>query len=221
MSVATHLGIRLSEYDARIGTFIPDYEEMLDVAAAALPRLPRAIVDLGTGTGALAFRCLRRAARARVVGIDADAEILKAGGGARLGHRATFIEGSFLRARRSRGAMPSSVLLALHHVRTRGAKLALYLKLRRALGRGGCLLSVDCQPSGAPDIKAAQIKAWRDHLGRHYDASEADGCCASGPMRTPHVSLDREIWLLNRAGFRVEVMLAERRVRGFAGALTG
>ena len=36
MSVATHLGIDLGEYDARIRTFIPHYEEMLDVAAGSL-----------------------------------------------------------------------------------------------------------------------------------------------------------------------------------------
>jgi hypothetical protein len=28
MGVATHLGIKLGEYDARIRTFIPDYEEI-------------------------------------------------------------------------------------------------------------------------------------------------------------------------------------------------
>ena len=37
MGVATHLGIKLEEYDARIGSFIPEYEEMLDVAARAIP----------------------------------------------------------------------------------------------------------------------------------------------------------------------------------------
>jgi ubiquinone/menaquinone biosynthesis C-methylase UbiE len=204
MSVATHLGIRLSEYDARIRTFIPDYEEMLDVAAAALPRSTRAIVDLGTGTGALALRCLHRAARARVVGIDADAEILKVAA-KRLGDRATFIEGSFLRA-----AIPHCDAIvssfALHHVRTRGAKLALYRKLRRALARRGCLLSVDCQPSGAPDIRSAQIGAWRDHLGRHYDASEARRLLRIWANEDTYVSLDREISLLDRAGFHVDVM---------------
>ena len=33
MGVASHLGIQLTEYDRRIRTFIPDYEEMLDAAA--------------------------------------------------------------------------------------------------------------------------------------------------------------------------------------------
>ena len=77
MGVASHLGIRLREYDQRIRTFIPDYDEMLDAAAALLQASSTTtIVDLGVGTGVLAARCLDRMRRARVVGIDADADIL-------------------------------------------------------------------------------------------------------------------------------------------------
>ena len=39
MGVASHLGIQLDEYDARIRTFIPRYERMLDVAADAVAGL--------------------------------------------------------------------------------------------------------------------------------------------------------------------------------------
>src|SRR5215469_13213298 len=97
MGVASHLGIKLSEYDARIRSFIPDYEEMLDVAAGAIPAGPRTVVDLGIGTGALAWRCARQARRAKITGIDADREILKMAQ-QRLGSRATLLCRSFLRA---------------------------------------------------------------------------------------------------------------------------
>ena len=46
MGVASHLGIKLTEYDSRIRTFIPHYEEMLGVAAAAIPPRARTIVEL-------------------------------------------------------------------------------------------------------------------------------------------------------------------------------
>ena len=68
MSVSAHLGIAIDEYDRRIRTFIPRYEEMLEQAARAIDRRARVIVDLGVGTGALAARCLKHAPRARVVG---------------------------------------------------------------------------------------------------------------------------------------------------------
>ena len=79
MSVQSHLGIRLEEYDAKIRTFIPRYEEMIAAAAGALRAIGRPalhILDLGTGTGALAAECLRVRPAARLTAIDADLEIL-------------------------------------------------------------------------------------------------------------------------------------------------
>ena len=80
MSVSTHLRIRLSEYDRRIRTFIPGYEDMLDVAASVLAPLARRrprVLDLGIGTGALARRCVETVPGARLSGIDADEEMLE------------------------------------------------------------------------------------------------------------------------------------------------
>jgi ubiquinone/menaquinone biosynthesis C-methylase UbiE len=204
MSVASHLGIRLAEYDARIRTFIPDYEEMLDVAAAAVPPRTRAIVDLGTGTGALAARCLRHARRARVTGIDADGAILKVAE-RRLGPRASFIEGSFLRAPIPRCDIIVSSF-ALHHIRTRAAKAALYARLRHALRRNGRLISVDCQPSPAPEIEAAQMTAWLAHLRKRYGKSDARRLLQAWADEDTYQPLNVETALLITAGFRVDVL---------------
>src|SRR5690348_9986286 len=96
MGVAAHLGIDLAEYDARIRTFIPHYEEMLDAAASALDPKARIIVDLGIGTGALSARCRERAPKAKSIGIDSDPEMLKAS--AKRISGAQLICGSFLSA---------------------------------------------------------------------------------------------------------------------------
>ena len=135
MSVASHLGIELAEYDQRIRTFIPAYEEMLDAAANAVDVRARTIVELGIGTGALAARCLKRAPKASVIGIDADSGIL-ALAGRRLGRRATLQTSNFVRASLPRAdAVVASI--ALHHVRTRGAKAtALSPDSRGAPSRG-------------------------------------------------------------------------------------
>jgi len=205
MGVASHLGINLADYDARIRTFIPDYDEMLDVAGNAVPSRARTILDLGTGTGAMASRCLKRAPRAHIVGIDADAGILTLAA-RRLGPRATLRSESFLRA----NLPPCDAVVtsfALHHVRTRQAKARLYRRLRRALGRGhGRLISVDCQPSHRPSVAAWQRHAWLAHLQRAYSVREADRLLRSWAREDVYVPLEVEMGLLKNAGFEVDVL---------------
>jgi ubiquinone/menaquinone biosynthesis C-methylase UbiE len=204
MSVAAHLGIRLDEYDARIRTFIPDYDAMLDVAASAVPPDARTIVDLGIGTGALAARCVRRARQARVVGIDADGEILTVAA-RRLGARLTPLHGSFLRTPLPRcDAMVAS--FALHHVRTRTAKGALYRRVRAVLRPRGRLILVDCEPASDRRLRASQREAWLAHLRAAYSPAKARALLAAWSHDDVYVPLDVELRLLRRSGLRPEVV---------------
>jgi trans-aconitate methyltransferase len=166
MGVASHLGIELTEYDSRIRTFIPHYEEMLDVAAAAVPPRTRAIVDLGVGTGALSARCLATAGMAMAMGIDVDPEIL-ALAKRRLGGRATFTTGSFLRAPLPEcDAVVAS--FALHHVRTRAAKASLCGGCPALRPGGVSLASTRMRRAGRPPCAARQ---WMGHLRQTYSAA--------------------------------------------------
>jgi tRNA (cmo5U34)-methyltransferase len=151
MSVASHLHIRLEEYDSRIQTFIPGYDEMLDVAAQALRMLDRRsphLIDLGTGTGALAARCLGTTPEARVTAVDADSEIL-ALAGQRLA--ALGADASFVCSRFDELTLPPCdaivASLSLHHIRTAAEKRRLYERCRAAVGVDGLLISADCCPA--------------------------------------------------------------------------
>lgn len=204
MSVAEHLGISLAEYDARIRTFIPDYEEMLDVAASALPRHSRTIVDLGTGTGALSQRCLDRLPKARVVGIDADVDVLTVAA-QRLGPRATFVAGDFARAPiPSCDAVVSS--LALHHLPTRAAKVRLYRRVRAAMRRGGRIVSVDCYPARDSTLAVVQHQAWHAYLRRTYDARTTTALFRAWARDDRYTPLETESEIMTSAGFRTEVL---------------
>jgi tRNA (cmo5U34)-methyltransferase len=201
--VAAHLGIRLSEYDERIRTFIPHYEEMLAAAAAAVDPRARDVLDLGVGTGALAVASLARASRATVTGIDADAEILELAAG-RLGGRATLVCGSFLRS----PFPPSDAIVssfALHHVRTRGAKLRLYRRLRSALRRDGVFITADCHPASDAAMATAQMEAWRAHVRRTYRRAQTAALFRSWGREDVYTPLNAELTLLERAGFAAEV----------------
>lgn len=204
MGVATHLGIDLSEYDARIRTFIPDYDELLDVAAAAVPASARDIVDLGTGTGALAARCLEKAPKAKITGIDLDPEILKAAA-RRLGSRATLVCSTF-----SRASLPACDAIvasfSLHHLRTRTAKSSLYRRIHGALRRRGMFVNVDCNPAANPDLAREQRQVWKMHLQHSYPPAKAEEFLAAWSSEDVYVPLDAEIKLLERNGFRVEML---------------
>jgi len=204
VGVAAHLGIDLADYDARIRTFIPDYEEMLDAAASLVRPTSRRLVDLGTGTGALAARCLARARRARLVGVDVDPAMASVAR-RRLGPRASFVVGDFARVALPRGDTIVSSF-ALHHVRTRPAKRRLYARLRRALARGGQLIVVDCQPAADRRLASDQRDAWRRNLRRSYSRVRAEGYLRAGAKEDVYVPLDAELALMGAAGLRPEVM---------------
>jgi tRNA (cmo5U34)-methyltransferase len=203
MSVATHLGIRLAEYDRRIRTFIPYYEEMLDAAAALVAPRAGMILDLGIGTGALSERCLAVARRARVTGVDSDAEILRMAQ-RRLGHRAELIHGRFEDVEFARAdAVVAS--LALHHISTKARKLAVYRRIYRALRPGGVFISADCSTANDASLRKQQERGWRDHVRRSYTNSQASACLKEWGREDFYVPLDTELRMLESCGFRPEV----------------
>jgi SAM-dependent methyltransferase len=206
MGVATHLGIRLSDYDARIRTFIPRYDEMLAAAAASLDALDRhapLIVDLGTGTGALAARCLAARPKARIIGVDADRGML-ALAERRLRGRLMPVTEDFLATTLPRcDAVTAS--FALHHVPTRRRKAALYGRCFAALRPGGILVNADCCVASSRRLEARDREAWRAHLERRYERRRAEGFLKAWAEEDVYLSLTDEIGLLQSAGFTVDV----------------
>ena len=209
MGVATHLGIRLDEYDARIETFIPDYREMLDVAAEtaslSLRQAAKAtLLDLGIGSGTLAARCLARSPRARVVGIDVDEGML-AMAERRLRGRLTPIVGDLQRSEFPRcHAVTAS--FSLHHLRSKAVKARVYRRCHAALTRGGRLVIVDRYLSPDRDVDARDRAAWRAHLMRAYSRQRADAFLDAWSKEDFYLRLDVELEMIRAAGFTVDVI---------------
>jgi ubiquinone/menaquinone biosynthesis C-methylase UbiE len=210
MSVSEHLGIRLAEYDERIRTFIPDYDEFLDAAAQALHALPTSachIIDAGSGTGALAARCLDQLVEARVTAMDADAGMLDLAR-RRLevyGERASTIVGNFLTM-----AIPTchaiTGSLTFHHVRTSDRKREMYRAFRRSLLDDGLLILADCCPSEDERLAARERDAWRAHLRETYADPEIDEHFATWSREDVYFPLGTELDMLADASFHTEVV---------------
>jgi ubiquinone/menaquinone biosynthesis C-methylase UbiE len=210
MSVAAHLAVTPRQYDQRIRSLIPLYNELIAEVVRALDhaaRPVRQVVDLGIGTGALARACLEHAPAARVWGIDADPQMLamartRLGG---LSRRVTMTTGSFL----DHELPPCDAMVAsysLHHIRTSRAKLSFYHRCYRALRRGGVLINGDCAPASTPRGFARDLDLWFTHLGRTF-GSRARGrrVYESWADEDVYVPLAEEIRLLKRAGFEVDI----------------
>jgi trans-aconitate methyltransferase len=209
MSVSAHLHIRLEEYDARIRTFIPRYEELLDAAALSLRSLdidsPH-LVDLGTGTGALASRCVGVLPRATLTAIDEDLDILALARKRLSGHQAaSFVDGSFAdRVLPTCDAFVAS--LALHHIRTATAKRELYGRCRAALSPRGLIVSADCHPSADERLAALERDEWRAHLLQSYSAEETTSYFDAWAQEDVYFPLGDELDMLTASGFTPDVV---------------
>jgi len=206
MSVAEHLGIETTEYDQQILAFIPFYEEILDQAAAALDTLERparVLVDLGTGSGALAARCAARLKAAAVVGIDRDPQMLVLAA-ERLGRRLRPVVANFETA-----PIPAcdvvTASFSLHHVAAPAAKRKVFAKVFHALRPGGVFVIADCATASSPRLQARDVANWRDHLAARHGRGRASRFLKAWAEEDTYFTLNQEMAWLRAVGFCVDL----------------
>ena len=204
---AAHLGIDLADYDAKIRTFIPDYETMIETASFALQvtmgRRRPVIVDLGIGTGALSQSCRGRIPGARIIGIDGDSAMLAAAR-TRIGSSLMTVHGNF----EDVDLPPCDAMvaaLAIHHVPTLPRRLRLFRRIHAALQPGGVLINADCFPESDPRLAAADRKLWFQHLEQSYSPSASRQYMRAWSREDFYVPLEQELPLLRKAGFTVDI----------------
>ena len=208
MAVSSHLKIALPEYDARIRTFIPDYEEMLDAAAASLVAAERPS-DGGGGPRYRNRRATvargRRGAQCRADwhrrrrGHAGDGRPTARGPGSTADRRG-------LRARRdSTVRRHHRVVRASSHRAAPQQEGALCPGRARRFARGGVLVSADCHPPANAALAAAGRDAWHAHLADSYGPRKAESFLQAWAGEDFYVPLDVELALLQSAGFTTDV----------------
>jgi ubiquinone/menaquinone biosynthesis C-methylase UbiE len=206
VSATAHLGIKFGAYDKTIATLIPHYQDLVRAAAEAVdmaaPREP-VVVDLGTGSGALAQKILKVRPRAGLIGVDADAAML-ATARRRLRGQIETIEENFEHLPIPRCDVVSASF-ALHHVPTGRRKGALYRRCFASLRHGGMLVSADCFLASSARLQARNREAWLAHLQRTYPRTKAENFLKTWAKEDVYFTLDRELELLKDAGFATEV----------------
>jgi tRNA (cmo5U34)-methyltransferase len=211
VSVAQHLKIKLSEYDQRIRTFIPNYEEMLTVVAATALLVGRrnlTIVDLGIGTGALAARCLGTVPNAHLYGIDSDPDILALAQrrlSRKRSNKVNLRQGNFLETPLPRcDAIVAT--LALHHINAVKIKRQLYAKCFAALRRGGIFSNGDCFLTENAILSQRYMEIWQAHLRKFYSRRRTKEFFTAWAKEDTYFPLGQEVKMLSEAGFETEVV---------------
>ncbi len=204
-SVEEHLGMRASEYDRVIRTFIPGYEEMLATQLRWLATtLPEAglVVDLGGGTGALAQAVAERFPRVRIQVWDTDPQMLAVAEQRlrRYNDRVALVQRSFYETLPEAHAFVAS--LALHHIREEEQKGRLYAQIFRSLQAPGIFLNGDCVMPSSPVADAEYYRGWAAFMGSAgISPEEARGHFAAWAKEDRYFSIAAELSMLGEAGF--------------------
>lgn len=175
-SVRSHLNTASEDYDRVIRTFIPGYDEMLSTIGWWLAQIVPAngtIVELGSGTGALAQTLLKALPMVRMELWDIDREML---GVARdrlrdFADRVTFRERSFTEEMTPCDAVVGT--LSLHHLPGLEEKQALYTRVYNALSTPGVFLIGDCTIDNIDPAHSTMRRYWTSFMAAH-GISEAE-----------------------------------------------
>lgn len=204
---------------------VPCYDAFYGAAVRALelaaPGSVRAVLDLGTGTGALAAMVAAARPDASLTLLDgAPAMVEKAA--ATLGSRAAAAV-----VRDFADALPAGPFdavvssLAIHHLDD-AAKASLYARAHDVLRPGGALINAE-QVLGATPALDALLRRWHEDEARALGASDAEWAAAVERMRHDRcATADAQLEMLRAAGFQdVAVHFADGRFAVLAGRRAG
>lgn len=197
--VLDHLGLAAGNYDVAIRRYIPAYEQMI---ATTVSLVDGYVIDLGTGTGALAAAILEAKRTTRVRMVDIDPAMLETARArvVRFGDRAEPALASFDEPLPPCDAVVAS--LALHHVPEREKKTALYRRLHQALRPGGILAIADATVHEHGPAHDRIFEIWAAEMSKHgIDQEEADGLFAKWAGEDRYYPLAAELDMLAEAGF--------------------
>lgn len=205
-SVRSHLSLEIEEYDATIRRWIPGYERMLAVAAAAVAaRRPARVVDLGSGTGALSEAILAHEEVEHVELLDVDPEMMARARDRldRFGARVSFTLRSFDEPFEPCDAFTAS--LSLHHIPTIEEKGRLFERAFEALRPGGLLVNADCCMPEDETERTALYRHWADHqVSQGIPDEQAHENFASWAAEDTYLPLEAELAALRAVGFVAE-----------------
>jgi tRNA (cmo5U34)-methyltransferase len=168
--LVAHLHFEPNSYAEQVRSKVPQYDELEDALAGATEELAATrILDLGSGTGETARRVLAKHPGARVVLVDAAAEMLEAA-------RASLAEDRIeqITVQRLEDPLPDGLFdlivsaLAIHHLESADKRL-LFQRISKALRPGGRFVFADVIGPKDPERAATSASSPFDRPDRLDD----------------------------------------------------
>lgn len=209
--VADHFQTEARGFDARVIRIVPYYREMLDALVNSLPfppAKPIRVLDLGCGTGTVAYVVKSRFPRAAVHCVDLVPRMLELAAKKLRGFSGVSFEQADFSRYRIAGKYDAVVTsLALHHLETDADKAAMHRKIYRALVPGGVFASADITVSPRPFLQRYYLNQWAAFILRSLPQRELDANYRRYRLEDRPSVLLPELRRLERTGFRhVEIL---------------
>ena len=204
---------------------VPCFDAFYGAAVRALelaaPGRVRTVLDLGTGTGALAEMVAAAQPDARLTLLDGAPAMVEQAA-ATLGSRAAAAVVQDFADALPAGPFDAIVSsLAIHHLDD-DAKASLYARAHHVLRPGGALINAE-QVLGATATLDALLRRWHEREARALGASDAEWAAAVERMRHDRcATADAQLEMLRAVGFQdVAVHFADGRFAVLAGRRAG
>jgi tRNA (cmo5U34)-methyltransferase len=211
-----------AEYDARVRTWLPDYEEVNEILLAAMqPFVPdkATLLDLGAGTGRFSKQVLERFPDAHLTLVDFSDHMLAGTSksmGMYNGRFNTLTADIFSDSLDFEPASFDCIVstFAIHHGRSVAVYANLYQKIYRWLKPGGCFLCCDHVAGGNDYLTAMNLASWytfiSSKLPEHVNDQFIDGACREDSP----LPLQQHFQLLTNAGFGTIDTLWKKQIFG-------
>ena len=210
-SVREHLRLEIDDYDEKIRRWIPGYDSMIRIAAESVAEIsPDRVIDIGSGTGALAEAILEHRTVGVVELLDIDPEMLNRGANrvVRFGDRARPVLGSYDDPFECCDAFSAS--LSLHHIPTLGQKAALFRRVFDALRPGGVLVNGDINMPEDVDEARPLYTLWAQHqISCGIKEKQAWAHFDIWAGEDTYLPLDAELGVLRATGFEAARVWSE------------
>jgi tRNA (cmo5U34)-methyltransferase len=157
-------------FDEQVVKSAPRYREMLETVVAMLPFHVASkidIIDIGTGTGNLAYMLKSIFPEARLVCLDLSSNMLEVAR-EKLKHLSSveFVQKSIEDYKLDRKFDVIASSLTLHHLENDSKKHAFHVKAFRALKDGGMFVNADIVTAPEKEMQNVNLRAWKEHVLR-------------------------------------------------------